>query len=91
MRNNELIAIFLATFIASASGQVLFAEETAGEKIHASAHDAKREMKKGAHRVEEAICVESDMKCTAKKAKNRAVEVKDLTVDEVKEIKNKVD
>jgi hypothetical protein len=91
MKNYGLMATFLITFMVSAMGQVLFAEETTGEKIQASAHDAKRGMKKGAHRLEEAVCVASDVKCTSEKVKNRAVEVKDLTVDEVKKIKNKVD
>lgn len=90
MKKYGLIIMFAAAFIVTAATQVI-AEETAGEKITASANDAKRGMKKGAHRLHEAVCAEGDVKCAGKKVKNRAVEVKDATVDEVKEIKNKVD
>lgn len=45
---------------------------------------AKRMAKKGVHRAEEAVCMEGDMKCAAKKAGNRIEEGKDATVDAVK-------
>ena len=67
------------------------AVETVGEKVVASGKNAKRAVKKGAHRVSEALCVKSDLKCLADKAKNRAVESKDAVVDGSKELGNKVD
>lgn len=51
---------------------------------------AKRMAKKGAHRVQEATCMEGDMKCAAKKAGNRIEEGKDATVDAVKDAKDEL-
>lgn len=69
----------------------VYAAETVGEKAEATANDAARAVKKGAHRVEEAVCMESDTKCLAEKAKHRAQEAGDYTKDKAKEVKNTVD
>ncbi|MBO9668351.1 MAG: hypothetical protein J7501_16245 [Bdellovibrio sp.] len=68
-----------------------FAEDTAKESstteaVKDAAHDAKRAVKKGAHRVEEKTCemVNGKMQCVAKKAANRVEETKDEAVDMVK-------
>ena len=50
-----------------------------------------RKMKKGAHRMEEAVCNEGDMKCAAKKLKHRAQETGNTIEDKAKETKDKVD
>jgi hypothetical protein len=71
--------------------QVAIAEETTGEKIETSANNAKREIKRGAHRIDEKICDKGTVKCTGKKVKNRATELKDATVDGAKDLKNKAD
>lgn len=67
------------------------AEETLGEKAAATADDAKRGVKKGAHRVQEAVCAEGDAKCLAKKAAHRAEEGGDYVKDKASEGKNAVD
>lgn len=84
-------ALFIAVFVISVSTQIAMADETVTEKVTATTNTAKRTIKKGAHRVQEAVCAEGDVKCASKKIKNRAVEAKDATVDGVKEIKHKVD
>ena len=70
---------------------IAHAEETTGEKIKADAKDAKRSIKKGAHRIAEKVCMKSDAKCLADKVKHRASEAKDATKDKASQIKNKVD
>lgn len=67
------------------------AEETYGEKTQATAHDAKRAMKKGAHRTKEAMCMKGDAKCLAEKAKHRGEEAGDAVSDKAAEMKNKMD
>ena len=67
------------------------AEETVGESVKATGHDMTRKMKKGAHRMEEAVCNEGDMKCAAKKLKHRAQETGNTIEDKAKETKDKVD
>jgi hypothetical protein len=67
------------------------AEETVGEKTAATANDAGRAVKKGAHRVQEAVCAKSDAKCLAQKAKHRGEEAMEYTGDKAKELKNTVD
>lgn len=67
------------------------AEETMGEKAKATGHDAKRAMKKGANRVKEAVCMEGDAKCLAKKAGHRMEEGADYVKDKAVETKEAVD
>lgn len=50
-----------------------------------AARATSRAAKKGVNRVEEAACMDGDMKCAAKKAGNRVEETKDATVDAVKD------
>jgi hypothetical protein len=64
---------------------------TVGEKTADKARDAKRATKKGVNRVKEAVCMEGDVECAAKKAKHRVEEATDATVDKAKEVKDKVD
>lgn len=82
---------FVFSFMLAIAGAYVIAEESVSEKTSAKAHDAKRAMKKGGHRMAEAVCMESDAECLAKKAKHRAVEAKDYTVDKAHEAKDKVD
>ncbi|MBC7467500.1 MAG: hypothetical protein H7256_16035 [Bdellovibrio sp.] len=67
------------------------AEETMGEKAQATTNDAGRAMKKGAHRAKEAVCMKSDAKCLAEKAKHRGQEAGDAIGDKASEVKNNVD
>ena len=69
----------------------LMAEETTSEAVKEKAHDVKRDLKKKAHRIEEAACAEGDAKCLAKKAKNRGSEAKEYMQDKATEMKDKVD
>ena len=84
-------AMLAASFIVMTSAPVAFAEETVGEKVEATANNAKRGVKKAVNRTQEALCMEGDLKCTAEKAGNRVIEAKDATVDGAKKLKNKVD
>jgi hypothetical protein len=86
--------IIIHTFTALAivfSGVAAFAEETTSEKVNANANDAKRAVKKGVHRAQEAVCMENDAKCLARKAKNRGTEAKDYVKDKANETKEAVD
>ena len=67
------------------------AEETVGESAKATGNTMARKMKKGAHRLQEAVCMEGDMKCAAEKGKHRIHEAGDAIGDKAKEVKNKVD
>jgi hypothetical protein len=67
------------------------AEESATEKAGTKMNDAGRAMKKGMNHAKEAVCMEGDMKCAAKKAKHRVGEGVDATKDKAAEVKDKVD
>lgn len=67
-----------------------FAQSTV-EKAKETGNDVKREVKKGGHRVEEAVCLAGDAECAAKKAKNRVIEAKDTVVDKAKATKDTLD
>lgn len=72
-------------------GTSAFAAESLSEKASAKAHDMKRGAKKAGHRAHEAVCMESDAECLARKGKNRAVEAKDAVKDKAIETKDAVD
>lgn len=80
-----------------ASAEMQKAKETTKEvaaevKVEAkkAARKTKRVAKKGLHRAEEAVCMEGDLKCAAKKAGNRMEEAKDATVDAAKDVKDEM-
>lgn len=83
-------ALIVAVALLGLNGMV-YSEETVGEKAAAAGNDAGRSIKKGANRVQEAVCMDSDTKCLAEKAKHRAEEGTDYTKDKVKELKNDID
>lgn len=68
-----------------------FAQQNVPEKVEEGARDVKRGTKKGAHRVEEALCTGTKAECAAMKGKNRVGETKDKVVDETKKAVDKVD
>lgn len=90
MKLIQNVALVAVLFSASAT-MVAHAEETMTEKAGAKANDVKRELKKAGHRVQEETCMEGDLTCAGRKAKNRVKEGADATVDGAKELKNKVD
>lgn len=90
MKTTGLI-VFLITFTLSTMLQIAFADETITEEIVANSNDAKRGLKKGAHRAQEALCMDGDVECAARKAKNRLIEAGDAASDTASEIKNKID
>jgi hypothetical protein len=65
--------------------------QSAGEKAEATGNDAKRAVKKGANRVDEALCTGTKAECAAKKGKHRVTETKDAVVDGTKKAVDKVD
>ncbi len=65
--------------------------QTAGEKVDATGNDVKRTAKKGANRVDEALCTGTKAECAAKKGKHRIEEKKDELVDGAKKAVDKVD
>jgi hypothetical protein len=89
MKTKTMIAAL--TLVGVFGANVVYAEESVSEKAEATANDAARAVKKGAHRAEEATCMQSDTKCLEEKAKHRAQEASDYTKDKAKEIKNSVD
>lgn len=92
MKTTAIKSLIMAlTFSGAVGVSAVYADETVGEKAEAAGHDAARAVKKGAHRAEEATCMQSDTKCLEEKAKHRAQEAGDYTKDKAKEIKNSVD
>ncbi len=91
MRSFGLKCLFVITFIITAGAQVVFAEQTVGEKVAVKANNVKREVKKSVHRIEEELCDRKQMRCNRKIVANRAIELKDATIDGAKELKNVVD
>ncbi len=79
----------LLAVLALASAPV-FAQSTA-EKAKATGNDAKREIKKGANRVQETVCTGTKAECEKKKAINRVEETKDKVGDKVEETRDKLD
>ena len=68
-----------------------FAQATIPEKAEATGNDAKRAVKKGANRVNEALCTGTKAECAAKKMKHRTTETKDAVVDGANKAVDKVD
>lgn len=89
MTSKAIVAVVVLSGMVG--GGVVYADETLGEKAAATTNDAMRATKKGAHRVEEATCMQSDTKCLEEKAKHRAQESSDYTKDKSKEVKNAMD
>lgn len=83
--------VLIATFISVTILQVANADESITEKISVTSNDARRGLKKGVHRVQEALCVKGDLECAASKAKNRVTEAGDIAADAASKIKNKID
>lgn len=71
--------------------QPAHAKESTTESMNATKNKVKRSVKKGTHRVEEAVCAEGDAKCLAKKAKHRVEEGSDYVKDKATETKDKMD
>ena len=84
-------SLIFASLVLSTLSQISYADETVTEKVAASSNDAKRGMKKGAHRVQEALCMDGDVECAAGKVKNRIIEAGDATSDAATKVKNKID
>lgn len=70
---------------------VAHAEETVGESAKATGNTMARKMKKGGHKMKEAMCMEGDVKCAAEKGKHRVQEAGEAVGDKAKEVGNKVD
>ncbi len=85
-------AIMMSLVFCLAAGvQFAHAEETMGEKAKATGKDMKRGMKKGVNNVKEAVCMEGDAKCLAKKAGNKMEEGADYAKDKAVQGKEAVD
>jgi uncharacterized protein YjbJ (UPF0337 family) len=91
MNKLSMRPIVLTALILSSLAQICYADETVTEKVAATSNDAKRGMKKGAHRVQEALCMDGDVECAAGKVKNRIIEAGDATSDAAVKVKNKID
>jgi hypothetical protein len=68
---------------------VAVAEESVPAKAKVVKNNASRKTKKAAHRVQEAVCAESDAECLAQKAKHRTTEAGEAVEDKASEIKGK--
>jgi uncharacterized low-complexity protein len=88
---NTGIVVLIATFIFTTALQIALADESIVEKVSASSRDAKRGLKKGANRAKEAFCMDGDLECSARKAKNRLNEAGEVAVDAATKLKNKID
>ncbi len=85
---NLLLLITLGFFSLTATS---FAAETIGEKVQVKSRDIERAATEKMNRLEEAVCMESDVECLAKKANNRAEEAEEAVEDKAIELKNKID
>jgi uncharacterized low-complexity protein len=70
---------------------VAHAESETAAKAETTKNDVKRDVKKGWHRTQEAVCAEGDAKCAAKKAKHRVHEGSDYVKDKAHESVDKAD
>lgn len=85
---NRLLFTFL---VLSCFTSVSQASESLLEKLENAARSEARQMEKGSHRMQELLCMEGTLKCTAKKAANRAKEVGAAIGDGAVDIKNQID
>lgn len=83
--------IFIAMTTLLFLGSAGFASESLSEKASSTGKDVKRSAKKAWNRTKEAVCMEGDLECAAKKAKNRAGEGADYVKDKAQDVKNSVD
>jgi hypothetical protein len=86
--NNKILTVVLgfSVLLVASCG-----EETTAEKIEAKSNDVQRAATEKVHRLEEAVCAESDAECLAKKAKNRTEETAEVIKDKAAELNNKMD
>ena len=61
------------------------AEKSAGEQVQSTSNTVVRKVKKGTHRVQEALCTDGEVKCAGKKVMNRVDETGATIKDKVKE------
>jgi hypothetical protein len=73
------------------SAGLVHAAETVGESAQAAGNNVARKVKRGGHRLQEAVCTEGDLKCAAEKGKHRVKDAGDSLHDKAKEAKSKVD
>ncbi len=70
-------------------------KETPSEKMKVQTDNIKRSLQKAVNRTDEEACGtltgDSKIECLSKKAKNRAIETKDVIIDKSNELKNKID
>ncbi|MNL38444.1 hypothetical protein D3C87_1606580 [compost metagenome] len=83
---NKFTSLILASLMLAPMSYSLADTKEVKEAVKETATDAKKAVKKGAHRTEEKACemVNGKLQCLDDKAKNRAEEVK----DEVKDMTN---
>lgn len=85
-----LIILSLSFFTA-----VSYANETVSEKTEVKANLAERTLKKGYHRLKEAVCGtltgDNKLECLAQKAKHRVEEGVETAKDTASEVKNDLD
>ncbi len=89
MKKTACLFALAASFTLTAAPS--HAEETWGEKGASKGRDAKRAVKRGVNRVDEAFCMEGDVKCAAEKAGHRMEETADTVKDKARGVKDKVD
>ncbi|KHD87029.1 MAG: hypothetical protein OM95_16575 [Bdellovibrio sp. ArHS] len=89
-----LITVFMTASIAHAEDTMGKKTDNAAESTKDSAKKTGRKVKstakKAGHRMQEATCMEGDMECAAKKARNRVNEGADAASDTMKNTKDKV-
>lgn len=86
---NLIIAAILA--LGMGTVHMAYAEEGVVEKVEVKTKNAKRAIKKKAHRLQEKMCRKDDGECLEKKARHRATEMNDSVKDKASELKNKID
>jgi hypothetical protein len=87
MKTSTKFVVLLALGLGIAVG--VYANQIVPEKAKVVANDTVRATEKAAHRVEEAVCLDSDAKCLAEKAKHRITEAAETVKDKASELKDK--
>ncbi|RLA20270.1 MAG: hypothetical protein DRQ61_10225 [Gammaproteobacteria bacterium] len=61
------------------------------EKMQVKSNEVQRAATEKMHRIEEAVCTESEAACLAEKVKNQTQEATEAIKDKGEELKNKID
>jgi hypothetical protein len=89
MQKNFWMPLLILGFVATSASAS--ATETIVEKVTSAARATGRQANRGAHRLQEALCTDGEVKCALKKGANRVKEAGEAISDGFTDVKNKID